>query len=101
MKSVKFEYYENSKKSKLNIWLQDLQVGKNLLNAVNTDFDKGEMSFISRITPTCCELELNVQRLDKQMSSLKPYKAMGHDEIRSQDLKVAGDSVNLGIRYIL
>ena len=59
------------------------------------------MSYISRVTPTCCELELNDQHLDKQMSALKPYKAMGHDEIRSQDLKIAGESVKPGIRYIL
>ena len=77
------------------------QVGKNLSNALNTVFDKGDVSYISRVTPKCCELELNDQELDKQMSALKPYKAMGHDEIRSQDLKIAGDSVKPGIRYIL
>ena len=78
-----------------------VQVDKKLSNVPNTDFDKNDMSSISRVTPTCCEFEKNDQQPEKRMNALKPCKAMGQGEFRSQDLKIAGESVKPGIRYIL
>ena len=76
-------------------------IGKELSDNLNCTFDESDMSYISRVTPTCNDIVYNEKKLDDQLRDLNPRKAAGHDDIGSMELKVIGDPVKPGIRCIV
>ena len=63
-------------------------IGKKLSDNLNSTFDESDMSYISRVTPTCNEIIFSDQIFDDQLRNLNPRKVAGHDDIGSRELKV-------------
>ena len=76
-------------------------IGNKLSDNLNNSFDEHEMSYISRVAPTCSDIVFSDKKLDDQLRNLNPRKAAGHDDIGPRELKVIGEPVKQGLRCIM
>ena len=77
------------------------QIGQKLSKAIHHDFDPEDVSYISRITPTCSKLQSNEDKFQKQLKDIKPEKAMGYDQVGSKEFKIADESIKPGLWNII
>ena len=77
------------------------EMGKKLSEGLGSEYNAEDASYITRITPTCCQSAIDEKQLNRQFDSLKPNKATGHDGIGSKILKISGEGGKEGIRTLV